>query len=145
MTLTSPRRTEKKCVFMPADESTCGQVEDQTAIHLLVEVEIKIIQSLLRIAKLRLLATSLQQPFATAGEFIRYQTGNQVDGSHRFGLGLAQTGFEHSSYAAEPQLLQSTVQLNQIHGCSSFSLAFVLWLIRSRYCTSSRIRGSTWC
>src|SRR5713226_5474557 len=145
MTLTSPRRTKKKCVFTPADEGTCSQVEDQTAIHFLVEVEIEIIQRLLRVAKLRLLATSLQQPFAATSQFIRYQTGDQIDRCHPFGLGLAQTGLQHGSYAAEPQLFQGTVQLNQIHGCSSFSLSFVLWLIRSRYCTRSRISGSTCC
>src|SRR5215831_12019737 len=40
MTLTRTRRTKNKCAFMPADEDTCSQVEDQTAIHLLVEVKI---------------------------------------------------------------------------------------------------------
>jgi hypothetical protein len=75
---------------MPADEGICSQVEDQTAIHLLVKVKIKVIQRLLRIANLRLLATSLQQSFATAGEFVRYQTGDQIDGRPRFGLLVAE-------------------------------------------------------
>ncbi len=38
----------------------------------------------------RLLAVSLQQLLAAVGQFIRYQPGDQIDGRHGFGLGLAQ-------------------------------------------------------
>jgi FtsX-like permease family len=38
MTFSCARRAEKKSVFTSADEGTRGQIEDQTAVHLLVKV-----------------------------------------------------------------------------------------------------------
>src|SRR5205823_9674919 len=47
-------RTEKECIFSASDERGRRQIEDQAPVHLLVEVEIEIVECLLRIAKLRL-------------------------------------------------------------------------------------------
>ena len=49
-----------------------------------------------------LFAAALQQPVGAASQFIGDQTRDQIDGSHRFGLSLAQAGFEHGGHAAEP-------------------------------------------
>ena len=89
---------------MASDEGAGGQVEDQTAIHLLVEVEVEVIEVLLRIAKLGLLGSSLQQAITATSEFVGDQAGEEVDGGHGFGLGLVETGFEHGGDAAQPQL-----------------------------------------
>jgi hypothetical protein len=42
-----------------------------------------------------LLFPPLQQAFSTQGEFVGDQARQQVDGGERFGLGLAQAGFQH--------------------------------------------------
>jgi hypothetical protein len=55
---------------MTSDEGSGGQVEDQTAIHLLVEVEVEVVEVALWVAKLGLLGSALQQTIAATGEFV---------------------------------------------------------------------------
>lgn len=86
---------------MLGDEGTGGQVEDQAAIHLRVEVEVEIVEGFLRIAKLSLFAPAVQQSLAAAVEFVRDQAGDQIDGGHGFGLSLMQARLQHRGHAAE--------------------------------------------
>src|ERR1035437_6692355 len=86
--LTAPRGTEKQGIFTPADPAGGGEIEDETAIHLDVELEVEVIQLLVGIAELRLLVAPLQQSCAATGEFVRDQCGDQVDRSHVIGLCL---------------------------------------------------------
>jgi hypothetical protein len=78
---------------MAGDEGASSQIEDQAAIHLLVESEVEVVEGLLRVAELGLLFSPLQKALATQGEFIGDQAGQQVDGGERFGLRLTQAGF----------------------------------------------------
>ena len=55
---------------MACDERASGQIEDQATIHLLVESEVEVIESLVRVAELGLLGAPLQQALATQGEFV---------------------------------------------------------------------------
>jgi len=100
-------RSKKQCVFAFADEGAGGQVVDQTAIHLRIEVEVEVIERLMRIAEGGLLAPSFQQAVATPRELVGDQARDQIDRRHGFGLGLAQARFEHGGDAAEPQLSES--------------------------------------
>jgi hypothetical protein len=95
MTFAGTRRTEKQGVFVASDEGAGRQVEDQAAIHLLIEGKVEVIEGLLGVAELGLLCPPLQQALATPSEFVGDQTGEQVDGGERFGLCLAQTGLQH--------------------------------------------------
>src|SRR6516225_7918732 len=123
---------------MASDERCRRQIEDQAAIHLLVEVEIEVLEAHLRIAKLCLFPAPFQKSVAAASQFVRHQTGEEVDGCHRFRLGLLQACFQHRGHTTEAQLTQSTIQLDEIHsGCS-----LVLRLMKSRYSVSWRISGS---
>jgi hypothetical protein len=75
------------------DEGAAGQVEDQTAIHLLVEVEVEVVEAPLWVAKLGLLGPALQQTIAATSELVRDQAGEKVDGgplppAARFPLGV---------------------------------------------------------
>jgi len=56
------------------------------------------------VANLGLLGPALQQAIAATSEFIRDQTGEEVDRGHGFGLSLAETGFEHGGDTAESEL-----------------------------------------
>jgi hypothetical protein len=70
--------TEKQGIFMAGDESARGQVEDQAAIHLLVEVEVEVVERLLRITKLRLLTSPLQQTLTSFGQLVGDRAGEQI-------------------------------------------------------------------
>jgi hypothetical protein len=60
---------------MPGDEGAGGQLEDQTAIHLFVEVEVEVVEGPERVAELGLFAPALQHAVGAAGEFIGDQAG----------------------------------------------------------------------
>ena len=105
---------------MARDEGAGGEIEDQTAIHLLVESEVEVVEGLLGVAELGLLFPTLQQALATQGEFVGDQAREQIDGGERFGLGLAQTGLQHGGHSAQAKLFERTIEFDQIH--SSISL-----------------------
>ena len=126
-----PARTKKQGVFAPSDPAGSGQVEDQTAIHLWIELEVEVIQLLVGVTELRLLVAPLQQPLAATGKFVGDQDGDQVDGSHGLRLSLQQTRFQHGGHAAQAQLHQGAIEFDQVHGWGS-SKWMRCW-IRSRY------------
>src|SRR5208282_3270946 len=141
VTLAGAGWAEKQGIFVARDEGAGGEVEDQAAIHLLVESEVEVVESLLGVAELSLLFPPLQQALTPQGEFVGDQARQQVDGGERFGLGLAQTGLQHGGHSTQAKLFERTIEFDQIHS----SISLVLWLMKSRYWTSSRIRGSTCC
>ena len=105
VTLAGAGRAEKQGVFVPGDEGAGGEIEDQAAIHLLVEGEVEVVEGLLRSrGTAACFVPPLQQAVAAPGEFVGDQAGDQVDGGHRFGLRLAQSGLEHGGHAAQPEL-----------------------------------------
>src|SRR5205807_1462654 len=102
--VTSVLARPKQRIFTAGDEGGRRQIENQASVHLLVEVEIEIVERHLRIAKLCLFAAPFQQSVAATSQFIGYQTGKEVDGGHRLRLGLLQTRFQHRRDTAETQL-----------------------------------------
>src|SRR5208282_4507192 len=70
VTLAGSRWAEKQGIFVACDEGASGQIEDQAAIHLLVESEVEVVESFVRVAELGLLFPPLQQALATQGEFV---------------------------------------------------------------------------
>jgi hypothetical protein len=122
VTLAGAGGTEKQGVFVAGDEGAGGQIEDQAAIHLLVEGEVEVVEGLLGIAELGLLCPPLQQALAAPGQFVGDQTGKQVDGGERFGLGLAQTGLQHGGHSAQAKLFESTIEFDEIHSSTSLVL-----------------------
>ena len=109
-----------------------------------LKVKSKLSSVLLAIAEAGLFAPAFQQPVGAARQFVGDQTREQIDGRHRFGLGLMQARFQHGGHAAETELAQAR--------CSS--LRFIRWFswlwwsvrssMRSRYRVSWRMSGSTW-
>jgi hypothetical protein len=55
---------------------------------------------------IRVFSSSLEQPLGSAREFVRYQTGEELDGGHRFCLGLVQT--RHGIQTPMPQVRGGT-------------------------------------
>src|SRR5271167_674147 len=104
MRFTSAARAEKQCVFPLANEGTRCQVENQTTIHLRIEGEVEVVQRSVRVAEGGLFAAPIEQPLAAPAQLVSDQTRDQIDGGHSFRLRLVQSGFQHGSDAAEPQL-----------------------------------------
>src|ERR1700687_2269476 len=59
VTFSATCRAKKKCVFAASDPCGRGQVEDQTAVHLWIELEVEVIELLVSITELRLLVAPL--------------------------------------------------------------------------------------
>src|SRR5260370_1256074 len=53
-------RSKKQGVFVFGDEVGRGEIKDETPVHLLVEVEVEVIQCLLRIAELGFFSPTVQ-------------------------------------------------------------------------------------
>jgi len=62
-------------VFAPADPACSGQVEDETAIHLGIELEVEVVQLLIGVTELGLLVAPFQQSLTATGEFVRDRHG----------------------------------------------------------------------
>ena len=110
--LAASGRAEEQRVFASADPGGSSQVEDQTAIHLWIELEVEVVELLVCVAELRLLVAPLQQPPAATGELVGDQDGDQVDGGHVLRLSLQKAGFHHCGHAAQAQLHQRAIQLD---------------------------------
>ena len=60
VTLAGAGWAEQQGIFVARDERASGKIEDQAAIHLLVEGEVEVVEGLLGIAELGLLCSPLQ-------------------------------------------------------------------------------------
>ena len=70
VTFAGSARAEKQSVFALVNEGGCGQVKDETAIHLGVEGEIEVVQSLVGVAKAGLFAAAVEQALTAPGQFV---------------------------------------------------------------------------
>src|SRR5207302_423036 len=96
VTLSGARWAQEESVFSAIDELACGELEDEAAVHLLVEVEIECIEGLVGLAKLSVLDAAPEQPIATDGELVGDECGEEVDRSH-----LAALSFEDPRLESE--------------------------------------------
>ena len=96
VTLARPGWSFEQAVFAPVHPAGSGQIEDEIAIHLLIELEVEVVQALVRIAE----ASLFLAPF---------------DGRHVLCLRLKQACFQHGHHAAQPQLMQGTTKFDQVH------------------------------
>jgi hypothetical protein len=82
----APGWAHEQPVLATADKGGSRQIEDQGAVHLRIELEVESVQSLVGIAEACLFVPPLQQSLAAAGQFVRHQDGDQVEGGHGFAL-----------------------------------------------------------
>jgi len=68
--LAAARRSEEQCVLATSDPTCGSQIEDQTAIHPGIELEVEVVQMLVGVTELRLFVASLQQSPTTTGELV---------------------------------------------------------------------------
>src|SRR5208282_429434 len=121
MTLAGARRPKKQAVFVASDEGAGGEIEHETAIHLAVEAEVKVIESFLSVSERGLFVSSLQQSLTATSEFVGDEAGEEIDRGHGFGLSLAQASF--STAAIPPNRSCPKARFN--------SMRFIFWLLGS--------------
>src|SRR5882757_11424440 len=107
MALAGAWRPEKQRVLVLGDEVTGGELVDGPAVHLLVELEVEVVEGLVRFAEVSVLRASLEQAIGATSELIGDEHGHQVDGSHVFGLRLQQATLEDGGHTAQAELLES--------------------------------------
>jgi hypothetical protein len=73
---------------MLGDEVAGGELEDEAAVHLLVEVEIEGVQPLVRVAEAGLLDAAGEEAVLAAQELVADEGGEEIDRRQRGGLGL---------------------------------------------------------
>ena len=66
MALAGAGRAEEEHVLALVDEAAVGELEDETAVHLLVEVEVEGVERLVAVAEAGVLDAALEQPVAAA-------------------------------------------------------------------------------
>jgi hypothetical protein len=115
--VTLPRAgpAEEEPVLALGDEAARGELEDEGAIHLLVEVEIEGIEGLAGVAEARLLEPAFQEPVLALEELVLDEGGEEVDRGELLGLGLEQAAFETSGHARAPELAEGALEFGERH------------------------------
>ena len=116
MALAGAGRAEEERVLALLDEAGGGEVVDQRAIHLLVEIEIKAVERAVGIAKARLLVPAREQPVLPALQFVaRRASETRSSGASRLGLRLAEARFEDGGHAGESEFAERVIEFDEIH------------------------------
>ena len=79
MTFPRPWWAEKERVFPLRDEAAGGQLVDQRAVHLLVEIEIEGIERAIGIAKARLFVPALEQAVLSPQQLVGHEHRHEID------------------------------------------------------------------
>jgi hypothetical protein len=113
--LPRPWWPEKEGVFATADEGGGRQIEDEGAIHLLVEIEIEAVERLAGIAEAGLLVASVTEPVLSTLQFVADEHRDEIEWRHAFGLRMLQAGWEYVCDAREAQLPEGTIDFGEGH------------------------------
>lgn len=121
-------RAEKERVLVLRHEATGRELEDELAIHLLVEVEIESIERLAVVAKRGVLDAASEQSVLARDELVLDERGEKVDRRLLLGLCLQDARLEDGGHAGEPQLTERAAKFDHVHGWSPS----VFWSMSSR-------------
>jgi hypothetical protein len=115
MTLAGAGRAEEDRVLALAEETAGGELEDEAAIHLLVEVEVEAVERLVGVAELRLFEPASEQPVGAARELVLDEEREEVGGREVIGLGLEKARLEALGHAAEGELAERAEEFRELH------------------------------
>jgi hypothetical protein len=101
------------------DPARGRQLEDEDAVHLLVEVEVEGIEPLADVAKAGELHPAFEKPILPAEQFVLHEPGEEIDGGEFLGLRFEQAGLEPGGDAGAAELAQGTLQFDDVHGRTS--------------------------
>jgi hypothetical protein len=92
---------EEDRVLALGDEAAGGELEDEAAVHFLVEGEVKAVERLVGIAEVGLGEAAGEEAIGAAGELVLEEEGQEVGEREVLGLGLHEAGLETRRDAAE--------------------------------------------
>ena len=104
-----------------------GQLVDQRAVHLLVEIKVEGVERAIGIAKARLFVPALEQSVLPTQQLVGHERRHEIDRRELLGLGVTQAGFEDGRHAREAEFTERVIELDEIHSGSP-----VLRSMRSR-------------
>jgi hypothetical protein len=120
-------RTEEEGIGVLSDPAGRGQLEDEGAGHLLVEVEVEGVEALADVAEARLLEAALEEAILAADELVLDELRETIERGEVLGLGLEQPGFEASGHAGAAELTEGVLQFDEVHvGLSSWVLRAIM-------------------
>jgi hypothetical protein len=115
MALAGARRAEEEDVFPLLDEARRGQLEDEGAVELLVEGEIKAIERAVGVAEARLGVAAGKEPVLAALQLVTHERGHEVEWGEALGLGLVQPRLEDGGHAGEAEFAEGGVDFDEVH------------------------------
>src|SRR5262249_9421466 len=115
VTLPGPGPAEEEPVLPLRDEAAGGELEDEGAVHLLVEVEIEGVEGLARVAEAGLLKPALEEPVLTLEQLVLDQGRQEVDRGQLLRLGLEEAAFEAGGHPGAAELAEGALQFDEHH------------------------------
>ncbi len=100
----SSGRSQEEGILVLVDEAGGGELEDELAVHLPVEVEVEGVERPTDVAKGRVLEATGEQTILSSHELVTDEGGEEVERDLLFGLRLEQPRLEDVGHAGEPQL-----------------------------------------
>ena len=108
-------RTEEDDVFALGEEAAGGELEDEVAVHLLVEGEVEGVEGFVGVAKLGLLEAAGEEAIGAAGEFVLEEEGKEVGVGAAIGLRLDEPRFQARGDAAEAEVAERAEEFRELH------------------------------
>src|SRR5439155_26252282 len=115
MTLARAGRAEEDDVVALGEEAAGGELEDEVAVHLLVEGEVEAVEGLVGVAKLGLLEPAGEEAVGAAGEFVLEEEGEEVGVGAVVGLRLDEARLEARGDAAETEVAECAEEFRELH------------------------------
>ena len=106
---------EEERIFALADKASRGQIVDERAIHLLVEIEIKMVERAIRIAEARLLMAPGKQPVLASLQLVTDERGHQVERREFLCLGVTEPRLKDVRHAGETEFAERVIDFDEIH------------------------------
>src|SRR5881628_494357 len=115
VTLPRAGRAEEDRVLVRGEEAAGGELEDEAALHLLVEVEVEAVERLVGVAELGLLEAAGEEAVGAVGELVLDEEREEVGGGAVIGLSLDEPGVEALGHAAEAELAEGAEEFRELH------------------------------
>ena len=101
------------------DEAPGRELEEQRAIHFLVEGEIEGVERAAGITEAGLHAAPFEEPILSALQFIGDEDRDQVERRETLGLRMPETGVQCIGHAGEAERAEGGIEFGEIHGVAA--------------------------
>jgi len=95
------------------------ELEDEGAVHLLVEVEVEGVEALADVAEARRLHAALEEPILPPDQLVLDEPGEDIDGGQLLGLRFEQARLEPRGDTGAAELPEGALQFDDVPGVTS--------------------------